>query len=63
MKKVIYSIITISLIFVLSGCSESETMKLRNINRSKAIESCLNNDGVPILEYNDLVDCKFKEMK
>jgi hypothetical protein len=62
MKKVL---LTVGLALLLTACeSDIVTQEAIRANKKAAIEACIKNDGIPMLDgWGNMTDCKFPPCK
>lgn len=61
MKKIIKIVFVLSLVFVLTGCEESEFNVNNRLQRNKSNQACIDQGGVPLFigGTNRMKDCQF----
>ena len=48
-------------ILTLTGCGSNIDKTEIKQNKKQAIDACIENEGVPIIVLDEMVNCKFKE--
>lgn len=63
MKKVLIIVPLFCLMFMLTGCEETESQSKKHNRIDKAVNACIEQGGVPIFSdswADEMEDCKFK---